>query len=155
MTRQHDKAIAACEQAVNFDPNDAFAYGIFALVLTYSGNADKAIPAIEKAFRLNPKPTAPFFNWQGLVYYQRGMFEEALSALKKGLNLAPNAVNIRYKLAACYISLGREEEARAEVAPLLKLNPNLTLSSLANMCPYKNQADLDLFINALRKAGLK
>jgi len=59
------------------------------------------------------------------------------------------------RLAACYSSLGREDEARAEVAAIVKLNPNLSLGFLAKSQPYKNQADLDLFINALQKAGLK
>jgi tetratricopeptide (TPR) repeat protein len=153
--RQHDKAIAACQQAVTFDPNDAWSYSVLALVLTYSGKADEAMGAIEKGFRLNPRPPNYYFSYQGLIYYHKGMYEEALSALKKALNPEPNSIPIRFRLAACYSSLGREDEARAEVAALLKLNPNLSLGYLQKMFPYKNQADLDLMINALRKAGLK
>jgi hypothetical protein len=58
-------------------------------------------------------------------------------------------------LAACYSSLGQEDEARAEVAALLKLNPRLSLGYLAKALPYKNKADLDQVISALGKAGLK
>ncbi len=154
-TKQHAKAIAACEQALNFDPNDAFAYSVLSLVLTYSGKPKEAIGAIDKALRLNPKPPALVFLYQGFAYYHMGMYEEALSAWKKAANLSPGSITIRLRLAACYSSMGREDEARAEVAAVLKLNPKLSLGYLAKMYPYKNKTDLDKIIDALRKAGLK
>lgn len=155
MTRQHEKAVGACEQGLQFDPNDAFAYAILSLVLTYSGKPDEALAPIEKALRLNPKPPAHYFLYQGVSYYHKGMYEVALSIWKKAAALSPNAVDIRLRLAACYSALGREDEARAEVAAVLKLNPKLSLAYLAKMLPYKNQADLEKVINGLRKAGLK
>ena len=155
LTRQHAKAIAACEQALKFDPNDAFAYSTLAMILTYSGEPEEALVAIERALRLNPKPQSMTFLIQGFVYYHRGMYEEALSALNKALNLSPNSIIIRLRLASCYISLGREEDARAEVGSILKLNPRLSLGYLSKMFPYKNKADLDQIISDLQKAGLK
>jgi len=155
ITRQHAKAVAACEQALKFDPNDAFAYGVLAVVLTYSGEPEEAMMAIEKSLRLNPTPPAGIFLYEGFVYYHRGMFEKALSAWKKAVRLTPSAIDIRLRLASCYSSLGREDEARAEVGAALKLNPRLSLGYLAKTYPYKNKADLDQVINALRKAGLK
>ena len=50
---------------------------------------------------------------------------------------------------------GREEEARAAAAEVLRINPNFSCDYYAKKTPYKNQADLDRFIGALRKAGLK
>jgi adenylate cyclase len=155
ISRQHDKAIAACEKALKFDPNDAFAYTMFSVVLIYSGKPKEAMAAIDKAFRLNPKPPSYNFLFQGVLYYDTGMYEEALSAFKKSLNISPDAIVTRLRLAACYSSLGLEDEARAEVAAALKLNPRLSLGHLAKMLPYKNKADLDHVINDLRKAGLK
>jgi len=58
-------------------------------------------------------------------------------------------------LAATYSSLGREQEARAEAAEVLRLNPKFSLDDAVKIIPMKNKADLDQFINALRKAGLK
>jgi len=155
LTRQLAKAISACEQALNFDPNDAYAYSVFSNVLTFSGKPEEALVAIDRALRLSPKPPSYVFLFKGFAYYHTGMYEEALSTLKKAVNLSPNAIGIRLRLAACYSSMGREDEARAEVTAILKLNPRLSLGYLSKMWPYKNQADLDLIINALRKAGLK
>ncbi len=51
--------------------------------------------------------------------------------------------------------MGREKEARAEVAEVLRVNPKFTLDSLGKMLPYKDQSETDKVANALRKAGLK
>jgi len=49
----------------------------------------------------------------------------------------------------------RDEEARAEAEEILRLNPKFSLESYAKTIPHKNQAQIDRYINALRKAGLK
>jgi hypothetical protein len=51
--------------------------------------------------------------------------------------------------------LGREEEGRKEAREILKIDPKFSLENQAKILPYKNQADIDRFIEALRKAGLK
>jgi adenylate cyclase len=58
-------------------------------------------------------------------------------------------------LAATYIFWGRDEEARAEAAEVLRLNPKFSLESYAKTIAYKSQGKLDRYIEALRKAGLK
>ena len=58
-------------------------------------------------------------------------------------------------LTASYSILGREEEARAEVAEVLRLNPKFSVDSYAKRLPFKDQAYTEQYVNALRKAGLK
>ena len=58
-------------------------------------------------------------------------------------------------LAASYIHVGQEEEAHAEAAEVLKIDPEFSLERYAKTYPLKNKADLDLHVGALRKAGLK
>ena len=50
--------------------------------------------------------------------------------------------------------MGREEEARAEAMEILKIDPKFSLAYLEKRLPYKNQEDLKLVIDSLRKAGL-
>lgn len=48
------------------------------------------------------------------------------------------------------------EEAHAQVAKVLRINPKITLENIAKNGYYDFQkADKERFINALRKAGLK
>jgi len=51
--------------------------------------------------------------------------------------------------------LGREEEARAEVAEAVKLNPQYSLESVKERHPYKDPVALERVLDGLRKAGLK
>jgi hypothetical protein len=51
--------------------------------------------------------------------------------------------------------MGREKEARAEAAEVLRIDPKFSLDSLAKMLPYKEQSETDKVADALRKAGLK
>ena len=58
-------------------------------------------------------------------------------------------------LAATYSMMGREKEARAEAAEVLRINPKFSLDFFAKTSVYKEQSVRDNLFNALRKAGLK
>jgi hypothetical protein len=51
--------------------------------------------------------------------------------------------------------MGKEEEAKAVAADLLRINPKFSLEYVAKTSPYKRQEDKDQLIQGLRKAGLK
>ena len=84
-----------------------------------------------------------------------GRFEEAVSAYKKAIQLAPDNIIPHFRLAATYIMMGREEEARAEVGEVRRINPKYSLDRYAKTLAYKDQSQKDKIVNALRKAGLK
>ena len=48
----------------------------------------------------------------------------------------------------------REEEARYHVAERLKIKPDWSLEMVQQLYSYKNPADMDRHLDALRKAGL-
>ena len=59
-------------------------------------------------------------------------------------------------LTASYSLAGRVEEARAQAAEVLKINPKITSEDIAKNGYYNfKKADKERFINALSKAGLK
>jgi hypothetical protein len=51
--------------------------------------------------------------------------------------------------------MGREKEAGAEAAEVLRVNPKFSLDDHAKRIAYKDQSQADKLVNALRKAGLK
>ena len=75
--------------------------------------------------------------------------------MKKAIQLAPNNLRAHYSLAATYIMMGREKEAPAEAAEVLRINPKFSLDYLAKTLSYKDQSQNDKVVNALHKAGLK
>jgi adenylate cyclase len=75
--------------------------------------------------------------------------------MQDALRRNPNFLPARRMLAVVYAELGRDKEARAEVAEILRISPEASLERWRERMPYKNQADLERLIAGLRKAGLK
>jgi adenylate cyclase len=155
MKRDYDKAIAEGEKAVALDPSGADAYAWLGMSLNYADRPKDAIPIFEKAIRLNPfGPTSYFLNF-GTSYRMMGQYQEAITQYKKALRIAPNNIIAHIALAATYSLSGQDKEARAEAEEVLKINPKFSLESFAKTLPFKNQAQIDRLVEALRKAGLK
>jgi adenylate cyclase len=152
--RQHDKAIAEAERAIALDPNGADAHHRLGHALHYAGRPQEAIASFEKAIRINPIAPACYFWNLGRSYRAAGRYEEAIGEFRKAINRTPDSFFAHSGLAATYSLAGREEEARAEVAEVLRIKPNASLEVSARRLPYKNKADTDRIIDALRKAGL-
>jgi hypothetical protein len=58
-------------------------------------------------------------------------------------------------LAAVYSELGKDAEAQAEAAEVLRINPQFSLEVHQQREPIKDPAVLERHLVALRKAGLK
>ncbi|MBI5968383.1 MAG: tetratricopeptide repeat protein [Deltaproteobacteria bacterium] len=105
--------------------------------------------------RLNPNPPQAYFVQLSTAYRLTGQYKEAIETCKEALQRVPNNIFIHLQLAATYSTMGRQGEARNAVAEVLKIKPNFSLEWYAKTIYFKNQADIDKTIEALRKAGLK
>ena len=110
---------------------------------------------IKKALRLDPVSPDWFLLCLGSSYQIVGRCEEAIEQFKKLLHRNPDDLLTSIRLTAAYSQLGREEEARAAAAEVLRLNPKFSVDYIARKWPYKNQADMEMLVDALRKTGLK
>ena len=124
------------------------------LVLAYAGRGEEGIPYMKKALRLNPFPSHNYFSNFGIIYRESGHYEKAIEVSKKALESEPNAQIPYITLAISYIRLGREEEARAAAAEILRINPKFSVSRYAKVIPF-TQPLVDRIVEDLRKAGLK
>ena len=154
LMRQHEKAIEEAEKALALAPNSAEWHVWLGGALFYGGRPEEAISAINKAIRLNPYPSSWYLMNLGHAYRGSGRYEEAVQAYKKALRIEPMNLFARTGLVATYILLGYEEQARVEATKVLRLSPEFSLESFGKTLPFKNQADTDSYIDALRKAGL-
>ncbi|GAI97092.1 unnamed protein product, partial [marine sediment metagenome] len=145
-TKQYGKAIAECERGVALDPNSADALGWLGHSLYWADRPEEAIPVLEKAIRLNPFPPGWYLYSLAMAFRDTGRYEEAISACKKVFHREPKNVIARLVLTATYSLSGREEEARAEAAEVLRIDPNYSLERLAKTRPHKNQANTKSFI---------
>jgi adenylate cyclase len=155
MKRDYEKALEEAEQEVALYPNFPDGMVLLGSTLTYVGRADEAVPLVEKAIRLNPRPPSHYLQILGACYQMSGRCEKAVAVLHRLLDKNPKHMPAQLILASCYALLGRDEEAREVAAEITRIQPNFSLASYATRLPHKNQADRELIVNSLRKAGLK
>ena len=153
--RQHERAIAEGEQALALAPNYSWAYANLAEMLLYVGRHEEALQLMEQAMRLDPRYPAPYPFLLGQGYRGLGQYEEAEDAYKKALALNPDFWPAHSGLTILYSELGREKEARAEAAKLLKVNPHFSVEVTKQRMPYKDPAMVEQIASDLRKAGLE
>jgi adenylate cyclase len=153
--KQHERAIIEAERAIALDPDDADGYQLLGISYVLAGRPEEGIGLLEKGIRLKPRLPATHFSTLGIAYRLTGQYEKALDALRKALPLTPNYLPTHAYLAVIYSEVGREEEARAEAAEILRLSPNFSLEVLRQREPYKEPAEVERVVAALRKAGLK
>ena len=103
--------------------------------------------------RLDPRNHDRYLYIEGWSYTQMGRYEEAIPILKRGYTTLSG---FQYLLVVDYIELGREPQARAEAAEIMRLFPNFSvekfmLRSMVNQDEtYRERVHTDLY-----KAGLK
>ena len=155
MTRQHEKGIAAAERGLDLNPNSADAYLWMGFTLIFAGRCEDAINILEKSIRLSPLPRIDILFGLCIAYRDCGRCEKGILAAKKAIHREPDSLYAHTCLASCYALLDRNDEAQAEAAEILRIDPKVSLENLGKQAPYKDPAHRELLIGALRKAGLK
>ena len=155
MMREQEKGVVEAQKAVELDPRSAYARFCLGFSLNYAGRPEEGFPHLEKAVRLNPFGSPNFWHHLGVGYRETGQYNKAIAAQKRALQIAPNDVFAYIVLASSYMYAGREDEARAAAAEILRIDPDFSLERLAGANPMKDPAKKERFIDSLRKAGLK
>ena len=148
---QFERAEHHITRAIALNPNDANTAAKATELFSFTGRSQEAVASIKRAMSLNP--LYPDWYWQelGLALYVGGQYTEAIDAFNRIANL----VEFDYAyLAACCVALGEVEQAKSHVANLLRMMPRASIRYYEKTQPYKNDADLKRFLNALREAGL-
>ena len=153
--RQHDNAIAKLEKVITLDPNDADGHAGLGEILIWVGRQEEAVGLVQKAMRLNPHYPVWYLDILAWAYTLTGRYEEALEVLDRALIRDPDFPSTHIVLAIIYGKTGKDKEARAEVAEILRINPNFSMELLRERIPYKDQATSEELLETLRKAGLK
>ena len=150
--RHNEAAIAEFERATALNPN--YTDWRFALALVYGGEPAKAIVIVEAHMRVDPfyAPVAP--GVLGFAYYMLQRYAEALPLLRECAVRAPNFRASHIWLAATFAQLGQLEEARAEAAEVLRIEPKFTIITTKRISLFKATVDAEHFSDGLRKAGL-
>jgi len=150
-----DKALAAGKQAIALAPNGADTNALHSYVLLALGRNEEALATINKAIHLNPITPMWVLAVQGHAYLHLGLYEEAIAAYKKALRLNPDYLAGHVALAVSYSLSGQEEKAHVEAKEILRLSPKFSVEQVKPILAAYKKDRKDIFVNALRKAGLK
>jgi tetratricopeptide (TPR) repeat protein len=168
----YEEAIATLRKGINRAPTNLWYLELSAIAQSMAGRHEEAIETVKKAINFNPKESQynQIRRFSGLAeYYRRaGQYEEAINTSRKLLNSNPDnkhALRAYITLTYAYSALGNEKDARAAAAEVLRMNPNFSMETVARKESYaglshydwflKHEAEKNLLMNALRKAGLK
>ena len=104
--------------------------------------------------RLSPFYPDYYLGILGQSYRLLGRFEEAIVTDKERLARNPENAFSDIRLAAVYSELGHDGEARFHVREALKNNPQYSLELMRVAEPYQDAADMEHYLELLRRAGL-
>jgi adenylate cyclase len=151
-----EQALELAARAIELHPNSAFVRNRAGAVYGASSESDKAIAQHEAALRMNPRDTKSstfaFTAISGAHFFTR-RFEEAIHWGRRAIAVVSAANVARRNVAASLAHLGRMEEARAEIAELLRHQPNASLTR-SRLSSFRYDWMYDLYLGGLRKAGL-
>jgi adenylate cyclase len=150
---EHDAAIAAFDRAIAFNPN--FSDGRFALALVFAGQPERAMQVAEAHTRVDPFHPPPVTAFSGPAHYMLKDYPEAMRRLREHLARRPDNRPAHTWLAATYARMGRMDDARKEVAEVLRLMPGYTIEGVAKyLICFKRPQDTEHVLDGLRLAGM-
>jgi adenylate cyclase len=156
-TGRSDRSMAEYREAVNLNPSYAAANVMLGHRLAYAGRPEEAIPLVEKGIRLSPSDPRLFMWLPALAcaHYQLRQYEQAVEAGRRSWVLNRNwPLGLTHAVAGL-AQMGRIEEARAALADLKGLDPNLSFVRTTLQRLYEYQAGIDHLLDGLRKAGFE
>jgi len=151
-----DGSIALLDKALALDPNLAAAWFLGGYLRTERGDPDNAIEYIGRAMRFSPLDPELFRMQAGmaLAHLFAGRFDAASSWAEKAYREMPSFLLAVGVTAASHALAGRSDEAQWAMNHLRRLDPTFRVSSLADWLPIRRPADLTMFAEGLRKAGM-
>jgi adenylate cyclase len=156
LSGKHDAAIEAGERSVTLDPNHADNAANLACTYAVSGRPGDAVASMRKAMRLSPVYPTWYLNILGFAHYLRGEHDDAEPVLKLALDREPAYADCRLILAAAHHARGRVEEARREVAAVMRHNPGYKARDIeGRLSIVRDRPRVERFVALLRELGLE
>ena len=150
---QHEQSVAEFEKAMALNPN--FTDWRFGIALNRAGQSARAAQVIETHMRYDPFYSPSALGVLGLARYMLKEYSRALPPLRDCVSRAPGVREAHAWLAATLAQLGRHDEAHAEAAEVLRIDPKFMIDGTQRrLSLLKRPEDAEHMFDGLRKAGL-
>ncbi len=149
-----DRAKSEVDIALSLNPNSSGAYASLGSIQIYSGQPLEAIPALERATRLDPAYRPQHLHFLGMAYLLAGKYETAAAMLRDRILLVPGTDFSRVLMASALGHLDEVDEARRIWQEVKEINPKYSFNEHFGRQPFKRKEDVQRIAEGLTKAGL-
>jgi class 3 adenylate cyclase/tetratricopeptide (TPR) repeat protein len=156
LLKRLDVAQERYDLALQVNPNDSMAWLLSGMLHAFKGEGKLAVKSSQRALRLSPlDPHRYFYDaLAGGAELAAGRYERAIELTQRSLRANRMHSSTFRMLAISQWQLGRHDEARATVAELMKVEPNLRVSQWLERSPSGAYPIGRLCAEALRGAGV-
>jgi adenylate cyclase len=156
-SRRFGPAVEELTEALQRNPNSAFARIILGVAYGYAGLAEEGYRQLEIATRLSPRDHTQAANLsvEGLCHLVAGRYADAVTAERRAVQMRPNFGTAWRTLTAAAGLVGDLELARRGLAECKRLQPNLSIDWIEKYHPLIRSEDRARYIEGLRRAGLE
>jgi len=145
-----DAMIVLVDRALAFNPSYARGWHNSGFLRLWAGQTDLAIEHAGRALRLSPRAQARGSSWLiGAALFFSRCFEEAAPRLRAAIEETPVFPTPYRFLAACYAHMGLLDEARAMIARLRAITPEVMVNY---PLPFRDPGHRELYFSGLRRA---
>ncbi|MEO7853355.1 MAG: adenylate/guanylate cyclase domain-containing protein [Rubrivivax sp.] len=154
------KALDVAQQryalALQVNPNDALAWLLSGMLHAFKGEGDKAVRNVRRALRLSPLDQHRFFydSLAASAELAAGNYSRAIELARRSLRANRMHASTFRALAIGQWASGLHDDARATVAELMLIEPQLTVSNWLERSPSSAFAVGQMCADALRAAGV-
>jgi adenylate cyclase len=142
-------SLALIDRALTLNPNFARGWYWSGILRYYAGQPALSLEHFEKYLRLSPRDRWPaYLVGIGIALFLCRRFEEAAAKLQAALQELPSFTQTYRFLAACYVQMGRLDDAREVIARLRSITPLV----VPDTSYLRNPEHRELFLSGLRLA---
>ena len=142
--------IVLVDRALTFNPSYAHGWHISGFLRLWAGQSDLAIEHAGRALRLSPRAQAGGSSYLiGAALFFSHRFEEAVPRLRVAIEETPVFPTPYRFLAACYAHMGLLDEARATIARLRAITPEVMVNY---PLPFRDPEHRELYLSGMRLA---
>jgi TolB-like protein/Flp pilus assembly protein TadD len=156
-SRRLGPAVEELNEALQRNPNFAFARTILACAYGYAGLSEDGVGQLELARRLSPRDytQAASLSIEGLCHFVAGRYAEAVTAERRAVQIRPDFGTAWRTLTAAAGLADELEQARMGLVQCKRLQPNLSIDWVEKYHPLIRPDDRAKYIEGLRRAGLE
>jgi TolB-like protein len=156
LARELDAAASLVDQAVELNPNSAFAWSVSGWLRLYMGHHDLAIEHQDRAMRLSPRDPSRriMVSMMGTANFFLGRYEAAERLASEAAQLTDGHLPTLRLLAVSLALQGKLDQAGSVARRILGLDPSFRCSWVGDLIPLRRPEDLALYVEGLRLAGI-